>query len=76
MTSSNKIGFRTSFDETRISLTSFSKHSLFLAPVNSMDVGIYLLKNCDERSEISKQEIVSKMIIVPHNQHFVGLKML
>ena len=76
MTSSNKIGFITSFDETRISLTSSSKHSLFLAPVNSMDVGIYLLKNCDERSEISKQEIVSKMIIVPHNQHFVGLKML
>ena len=76
MTSSNKIGFITSFDETRISLTSFSKHALFLAPVNSMDVGIYLLKNCDERSEISKQEIVSKMIIVPHNQHFVGLKML
>ena len=76
MTSSNKIGFITSFAKTRISLTSFSKHSLFLAPVNSMDVGIYLLKNCDERSEISKQEIVSKIIIVLHNQHFVGLKML
>ena len=52
------------------------KALIILAPVNLMDVGIYLLKNCDERFEISKQDILSKMIIVPHNQHFISLKML
>ena len=70
------IGFITAFNDEEAMITEMHQTVFFDLPCNSTDVGIFKLKLSTLHKKILKSEIESKLIIVPNEDHFVGMKML
>ena len=76
ITTSGKIGYIQSFSDVKVIMTQFQSDPLFTVPCSSEQAGIYKLTNGNAVAEVWKNEIVSKLIVVPLKEYLVGITML